>query len=150
MAPDVLAELTGITHARKGERLLTSLREKEEDAAKVVLLKLIVAHTKRAHAWVICQGPFPREAMKPGIWREEMVRNLGLHGAVYSLGGQCHPLGRREDVTNIRTLSSRSTGRASILHTHVLDRVVARNFRQCCIPRRVYSRTATTSRENQS
>lgn len=74
MVAHVLSDLTHITLMRKKKHLLTSLREKEGNAVKRALARLLVVCIKGTFTWVSCQVLSPREKTQPKLWMDTMGR----------------------------------------------------------------------------
>lgn len=76
----------------------------------------MVVRTEEAHAWVICRGLFPREAMKPELPTETMGGCLASQDAVDDQPelGECYLTSRGVDVTRIYPLW------VSIICSHVI------------------------------
>lgn len=65
----------------------------------------MATRTKRANAWVGCQGLSIRETMNPGLQSETMESGHGSHDAAERVGGAYHANRSRKQVTKLHMLS---------------------------------------------
>ena len=90
VVPRVQSKLSRALHAHCGKKLLQNPQTLESTAMKGAMVRFRRAREKGAMAFVECLGVLQEDTMEPTLWRETLVRSLGLHNAVELVDGMCH------------------------------------------------------------